>query len=243
MKPLDFVINIALPVVILITLSDASRLGPLRALLLSVAIPFGFGLWEILRSRVLQPASVMGVVGVLLTGVIGIFDLDSAWFPVKEAAVPFGFAILLLMTDRANVPIARLLPEMLIRRDRLRAGLDARQAHAGYRSLLTGISRRWALMLAMSGTLKFSLSGVIVTAETNTPAFNRQIAFYELAQLPTTFLLMGIMMLALIGWIGQRASSLTGLPPRELYHGGEKLARLLERARALLRRGALVGRR
>lgn len=113
------VINIILPVAILLLLSDDSRLGPLPALLLAMGIPMIYGIWELVRSRAVNISSIMGIVGVLLTGVIAVFELDTELFAVKEAAIPIGFAAILLVSNRMQFPVVKLLFDMVQRRDRV----------------------------------------------------------------------------------------------------------------------------
>ena len=92
----EIVITIIVPAVVLMKLSGEANLGPLSALLLALAFPVGWGLWDGLRRRKLNWLSVLGVVSTLLTGGIGLLKLDAQWLAVKEAAGPglIGLAVL-----------------------------------------------------------------------------------------------------------------------------------------------------
>ena len=75
----EIVITIIVPAVILMKFSGEANLGPTRALLLALAFPVGWGLWDGWRRRKLNWLAVLGVVSTLLTGGIGLLKLDAQW--------------------------------------------------------------------------------------------------------------------------------------------------------------------
>jgi hypothetical protein len=232
-KPL---LNIFLPIVILLTLSDPDRLGALPALLLAVGIPAAYGVWELLRSRTVNASSILGVVSVLLTGVIAVFELDTDLFAWKEAAIPVGFAAVLLVTNRMRFPVVKLLFDMVQRRDTVETAVREQGQEAAYRAHIERSGTIWAGIMLLSGVLKFILSSIIMTADAGTKAFNTQLATYELVQIPTTMLLTMVLILSLIFFIAKGTGTIIGLPPSQVLRGGEKMARVGERFAPVLAR-------
>lgn len=229
MNPLGAFFNIVVPVVILLGLSSPDRLGPITALILAVLIPAAYGTWQFARSRVADISALLGVVSVLLTGVIGVFELSTRLYAVKEAAIPLGFAAILLISNRTRYPVVTLLADMIQRRDRVRTAIEARGAELAYHRHIVRSGRIWAAIMALSGALKFLLSSLVVNSPAGTQAFNEDLARYELVQLPTTFLLSGILILSLIWYIVSGTGKLAGLQPGEILRGGERVERVARR--------------
>jgi hypothetical protein len=223
------IINIALPIAILFLLSDDDRLGPLPALLLAVAIPALYGIWELLRTRKVNAMSVMGIVSVLLTGVIGVFQLDSGLFAVKEALVPLGFAALLLISNRSDFPLVKLLFDVVQRKERVERAVHAVNGEAAYRHHIERSGAIWAGIMTLSGVMKFTLASIVVTADAGTKAFNTQLATYEVVQIPTTMAITMVLILALIWSIGKGTGRIIDLPPSQVLRGGERLASIVAR--------------
>jgi hypothetical protein len=223
------IINIALPIAILFLLSDEDRLGPLPALLLAVAIPAVYGIVELLRTRKVNAMSVMGIVSVLLTGVIGVFQLDSGLFAVKEALVPLGFAALLLISNRSDFPLVKLLFDVVQRKERVERAVHAVGGEAAYRRHIERSGAIWAGIMALSGVMKFTLASIIVTADAGTKAFNTELATYEVVQIPTSMLITMVLILALIWSIGRGTGRIIDLPPSQVLRGGERLPPIFAR--------------
>ena len=77
-RPLfDLLFSILLPSVILMKLSGPEALGAPGALVLALAFPISLGLYELVRFNATNWIAVLGLVSVLLTGGIGLLELDA----------------------------------------------------------------------------------------------------------------------------------------------------------------------
>ena len=235
MNPLSAMLNIVLPVAILLGLSADDRLGAVPALLLAISIPTATGIYQIARERRIDASALLGVVSVLLTGVIGVFELSTRLFAIKEAAIPLGFAAVLLVSNATRYPISTLLADMVQRRERILRHLETEAQQQQYRGHLQAIGRVWAGIMIVSGVLKFALASVVVTSPAGTEAFNRELAFYELVQLPTTFSLTGLLILGLIWYVVEGTSRITGLAPADILRGGARTERVARRLAPIAR--------
>lgn len=235
MNPVSAIINIFIPVAILLGLSNDDRLGAIPALLLAIGIPAATGIYQLARERKVDASAILGVVSVLLTGVIGVFELSTRLFALKEAAIPIGFAVVLIGSNFTRYPISTLLADMVQRRDRVQAHLTTPEVKAEYHAHLQAIGRVWAGIMILSGVLKFILASLVVTSPAGTEAFNHDLAFYELVQLPTTFTLTGVLILSLIWYVVTGTSRITGLTPGEILRGGTKTERVAKRLAPIAR--------
>ena len=145
----SLLLNIVIPAVILSALSKEGRLGPVWALVFAAGIPAAYGIWFAFSRRQANIYSILGVVSVLLTGILGLFKTDPLWFAVKEALMPLIIAAVILLSHlRPNPFVASILlnPQM-VDRPKITAALTARDALGAFRDLL------WKASLALSVTL------------------------------------------------------------------------------------------
>lgn len=229
MNPISVLVNIAIPVVILLTLSAPDRLGALPALLLAIGIPAVYGIIELRRSREINPASIIGVTSVVLTGVIGVFELSTRLLAIKEAAIPIAFAVILVVSNRTKFPVVTMLADMVQRRDRVRAAVENQGRQEAYAAHIRRSGVVWAMIMTLSGVLKYILASLVVTSPAGTEAFNHELARYELVQLPTTFTLSGVLILSLIWYIANGTARITGMETADVLRGGEKVNRVAKR--------------
>ena len=229
MNPISVLVNIAIPVAILLTLSAPDKLGALPALLLAIGIPAVYGIVELLRTRQMNPASIIGILSVVMTGVIGVFELSTRLLAVKEAVIPIGFAVILVVSNHTKFPVITMLSDMVQRRDRVRAALDTPTRQAAYDSHIKTAGVVWAAIMTLSGVLKYILASLVVKSPAGTEAFNHELARYELVQLPTTFTLSGVLILSLIWYIASGTAKITGMETADVLRGGEKVNRVASR--------------
>lgn len=112
---LSLLLNIVLPGIILMQLSKPGRLGPILALVIAIALPIGYGIYDGISRRKLNFFSVIGFVSTLLTGVLA-FPKEPVWFALKEAIIPIVFAVAILVSHRTEKPLIRLFlwnPDLL----------------------------------------------------------------------------------------------------------------------------------
>ena len=209
----EIVITIIVPAVVLMKLSGEANLGALGALLLALAFPVGWGLWDGLRRRKLNWLSVLGVVSTLLTGGIGLLKLDAQWLAVKEAAVPGLIGLAVLGSNWTSWPLIRILVfnPTLFDVDRVHAALEARRNVVPFELRL----RTGTLLLAgtffFSAVMNYLLARWVVTSPAGTEAFNEELGRLTLLSYPIIAIPSMLMMMGLLFWLARGAKALTGL--------------------------------
>ena len=81
-------LNVIIPSVIMTKFSNADYLGPVWGLVVALAFPISYGLWDFLSKGKTNFFSLLGLFSVLMTGGIGLLKLDKNWMVVKETAIP-----------------------------------------------------------------------------------------------------------------------------------------------------------
>lgn len=226
LKPL---FTIVIPIAILLTLSDADRLGAIPALLLSLALPLGYGLWELARSSRVDVTAAISIVSLLFTGLIGLLELPPEWFALKEAAIPLLFSVLIAGSAGARYPLVRLLFDQVVERETATRAIASRGTEGAYGRLIARTSWLWAGTMALSGIMRYVLATVVVTSTPGSAAFNRELGTMSALRLPTVTLVTLVLMIATTTYLVRGTSRLTGLTPSQFFRGGKRVAALLDR--------------
>ena len=219
---IEIAVTIIVPAIVLMKLSGDDRLGSLRALLLALAFPLAWGLWDGYKRRKLNWLSVLGVVSTLLTGGIGLLALDAQWLAVKEAAVPSLIGLVILGSAWTQSPLIRLLVfnATLFDVDRVHKALEERHNTAAFEQRL----RAGTIMLAgtffFSAVANYILARWVVHSPAGTQAFNEELGRLTLLSYPVIAVPSMLMMMALMFWLARGAKSLTGLDLGDMMQGG-----------------------
>lgn len=218
-RPLvDMAVSILIPSLILMKLSGEQRLGADGALLLALAFPLGWGAFEMIRYRKFNGIALLGLVSVLLTGGIGLLQLDSGWLAVKEAAVPGLLGLAVLVSTRTRYPLIRTLlynPRVL----------DVEKIHQHLERLGHVMQFEARLLRAtywLAGTFFFSsamnyvLAKWIVTSPSGSEAFNEELGRMTLLSYPMIAIPSTLMMMAILYYLWRTIHGLTGLDLEEI---------------------------
>jgi hypothetical protein len=170
--------NIVLPAVILSKLSEPDRLGPNLSLVVALALPLGYFLWDYFQTRKANFISILGFVSILLTGSFGLMQLDGIWFAVKEASIPAVIAIALIASLWTKSPLVKtvLYNDKIIDVETVNAKLILSNNLSEFNKLLVVTTWLLAASFILSSVLNFVLAVVILKSPTGTPEFNKELA-------------------------------------------------------------------
>jgi len=217
-RPLiDLAVSILIPSLILMKLSGEDRLGADGALLLALAFPLGWGLWELARYRKFNWIALLGLISVLLTGGIGLLQLDTQWLAIKEAAVPGIIGIAVLASTRTRYPLIRTLlynPKVLheqLERNGQTEHFETRLLRATY--LLSGT-------FFFSSFMNYVLAKWIVNSPAGSEAFNAELGRMTLLSYPMIAIPSMLMMMAIFFYLWRTIHGLTGLRLEDIMASG-----------------------
>ena len=219
---LEIAVTIIVPAIILMQFSSTERLGTLGALLLALAFPVGWGLWDGGRRRKLNWLSVLGVVSTLLTGGIGLLALDAFWLAVKEAAVPALIGLVILGSAWTASPLIRLLVfnASLFDVKRVQAALETKGNLRAFEQALRSGTILLAGTFFFSAVANYLLARWVVVSPAGTEAFNQELGRLTLLSYPVIAIPSMIMMMGLMYWLARQAKTLTGLDIGDMLHAG-----------------------
>jgi len=221
---LSLLLNIVIPVLVLNKLSDPGRLGPTGALVLALAFPLGYGVWDRFRRRQWNPMSLIGLVSILLTGGIGLLRLDRIWFAIKEAAIPLvlGGAVLVSLGTRRPLVRALLLNPSVIDMQTVERALEQRGARAQFDTLLVRGSWMVAASFLLSACLNFGLATWVLKSDPGTAQFNQELGRMTALSFPVITVPTLVVTVIALWYILTGIERATGLGLDAILHGGRR---------------------
>ncbi len=218
-RPLiDLLISIVIPSVILMKFSGPENLGPTKALIIALAFPIVYGLYELIFNGKRNLMALLGVISVLLTGGIGLLKIDAQWLAVKEAAIPLCIGIGVLVANKLGFPLVKklLFNPNIMNVDRINEELSKRNNSSLFENRLDRANTLLAGTFLFSAVMNYILAKIIVTSESGTTAFNEELGRMTLLSYPVIAIPSMVMMLAIFWFIWRTVNRLTGLSLEEV---------------------------
>lgn len=217
---IELLVNILIPSLILMKLSGAEHLGSVVALVLALAFPLVWGAMDLIKSRKINIFSALGLVNIVLTGGIGLLELDTQWLAVKEAAVPGVIGLVVLASIRTRYPLVRtlLFNPSVIDVDKVHKHLEERGNVAAFEARLQNSTIMLAGTFFFSSMMNYLLATWIVTSPTGTEAFNEELGRLTLLSYPMIALPSMLMMMAVLYYLVRSVRHLAGLGFMEIVH-------------------------
>jgi intracellular septation protein A len=210
---IELLITLLIPSLILMKLSGPENLGAAGALLLALAFPLGWGVRDFLARRKLNLFAALGLVSILLTGGIGLLQLDTQWLAIKEAAIPGLLGLAVAISAHTRYPLVRVLlfTPALMDVERIQSALDQRGNLAAFEARLRTATWMLAGSFAFSSAMNYALATWIVTSQAGSAAFNEELGRLTLLSYPMIALPSMLIMMAALYYLARTIHSLAGL--------------------------------
>jgi hypothetical protein len=214
----DLLVSIVIPSVILMKFSGPEHLGANQALVLALAFPLGWGLFELIRYRKFNFIALLGLISVFLTGGIGLMKLDPQWLAVKEAAVPGLIGIAVLVSTRTRYPLIRtiLYNRKVLNVDLIHDRLAERGLVDIFELRLLKATYFLAGTFFFSSCMNYAVAKWIVVSPSGTQAFNEELGRMTLVSYPMIAIPTMIMMILIMVYLWRTIHGLTGLKMEEI---------------------------
>ncbi len=180
---------------------DDLPISPAWTLILALAFPICYGIYDFITRKKYNFFSVLGFVSILISGGVGLLELDKDWIAVKEAAIPALFAVAVLLSLKSPFPLVRtfLYSPEIFDVPKVEAALERRGNQAEFDRLIELCTYYLVASFAISAVLNFVLAKYFVRSETGTPEFLEELGKMTFWSWPViTVPTMIVMMLALM---------------------------------------------
>ncbi|HWS02967.1 MAG TPA: VC0807 family protein [Gammaproteobacteria bacterium] len=197
---IELLITLIIPSVILMKLSGDGDLGAINALLLALSLPVFWGVRDFIVRRKLNLFAALGLVSILLTGGIGLLQLDTQWLAIKEAAIPGLIGVAIYVSSYSRYPLVQVLlyTPALMNIDLIQSSLDERGNRHAFENSLRNATRMLGGSFFFSSAMNYFLATWIVTSPSGTAAFNEELGrltllSYPMIAVPSMLIMMGVM--------------------------------------------------
>lgn len=210
---IDLLVSIAIPSIILMKFSGAENLGATTALIVALAFPLSWGLFELFKYRQFNFIALLGLISVLLTGGIGLLKLDPQWLAIKEAAIPGLIGIAVLISTYTRYPLIRTLlyNPKFINVDKIRQKLNEGDNIEAFETRLQNATYLLSSTFLFSSVMNYILAKWVVTSPAGSASFNEELGQMTLLSYPVIAIPSMLMMMAIFYYLWRTINGLTGL--------------------------------
>lgn len=215
---IDLLFSLIIPSLILMKFSGDNSLGTRTALIVALAFPLGWGLYELLKHRKFNFIALLGLISVVLTGGIGLLQLDPQWLAVKEAAIPGLMGIAVLVSTRTRYPLIRTLlySPAVMDVSKIKQKLESLGNTAAFEGRLLNATYLLGSTFFFSAVMNYVLAKWIVTSPAGSTAFNEELGRLTLLSYPVIAIPSMLMMLAIFYYLWRTIHGMTGFTIEEI---------------------------
>lgn len=219
---LNIVCNIVIPTLILTRFSGEKALGPVWGLVVALAFPVSYGIWDFTQRRQANFISIIGFFSVLLSGGLGLTKVGGMGFAIKEAAMPLLIGLAVLISLRTKRPLVKSIVynEQIIDLEKVDMALAARGNKPALDALLVRASYGLAASFLISAVLNFGLARYLLKSPAGTEAFNAELGKMHALSWPVIVLPSMAMLMWILWHLVKGIEQLTGLKQEEIFRGG-----------------------
>jgi len=217
---LELLFNIAIPSIILMKLSGEEYLGSMSALVVALLFPLGYGLYDFIKNKSLNFIALLGFLSTLLTGGIGLFELDVEWLAIKEAAIPLVIGLVVLISGFWGKPLIAkiLLNPLLFNLDLIYETLSNKGKTEEFKAKIQRANHLLSVTFVFSATMNYLLAKWIVVSPAGTTQFNEQLGEMTMLSYPVIAIPSTIMLFAIMFYVVKSVMKLTSLKLEQVLH-------------------------
>src|SRR5882757_5697403 len=221
---LNLICNVVLPTLVLTKFSTDKWLGPVWGLVVALAFPITYGLYDFAARKKANTLSILGFVSVLLSGGMGLFKADGFWFAVKDAVLPTCIGLFVLISMRTKSPLLRemVFNDQIVDVARVETALAARGQASAFEALMRRSSMWLALSFIVSAPVNFALARYILRSPPGTPEFNAELGKMHLIVWPVIVIPSMIALMIIFWKLLNGLAALTGLTTDEILRSEKK---------------------
>nr|WP_232360091.1 VC0807 family protein [Paraneptunicella aestuarii] len=208
----NLIFNIILPTLILSKLSTDDMLGPELGIVVALAFPIGYGLWDLKQSGKVNALSILGIVSVFLTGGISLLELDPKYIAIKEAAIPGLIGIAVLISQKTSYPLVKtfILNDQIINMPALNQALEKHNKQQEFERKVNFSSLIVASSFFLSSALNYLLAKWILVSPPGTTAYNEELGKMTALSYPVIVIPSMVLLIGAIWYLFVQMKKLTG---------------------------------
>ena len=187
-----------------------------NALVLSLSFPVGYFIVNWIIHKRTSIVARAGIVGVLLTGVVGLFELSSQWLAIKDAAIPFVLGLLILLTLKMDPPllVRMVCNDKFMDVYKVDAALERNGKGCSFKKLFRDTTWLFFFAFVFSAVMHYILAVIVLVDPMPT---NEQIAELMYLKYPYCVLPFALCIIFIVLYFFRKMTRLTGLTMDEIF--------------------------
>lgn len=222
---LNIALNIIIPTVILTKFSGEQALGAKFGIIVALAFPISYGIYDFFRARKINFFSALGVVSIVLTGGISLLQLDPQYIAIKEATIPALFGIATVISLYTPYPLVRtfIYNDKIVQLKRVDEALEKHGSKQAFDTSLRNASLMVACSFFLSSALNYGLARYLLVSPPGTEAFNAELGKMTALSFPVISVPAMLVLLATAWYLFRSITRLTHLSLEEIIVDNEKV--------------------
>ncbi len=216
----EILFNVFIPSFILMKFSGDEHLGTAMALVVALLFPIIYGGMDLVRNKKFNFISALGFISVLLTGGIGLLELDTRWLALKEALIPGLIGLAVLGSTFTRYPLMQklVLNDTVLNLALINQRLKENGKTDAFERCLMSSNYLFASTFAFSSAMNYFLATWIVTSPSGTTAFNEELGKMTLYSYPMIAIPSMLMMFGIFYYIWRQVRAMTSLETEQIFH-------------------------
>ncbi|HHX8538134.1 TPA: VC0807 family protein [Vibrio diabolicus] len=216
----EILFNVFIPSFILMKFSGDEHLGTPMALVVALLFPIIYGGMDLVRNKKFNFISALGFISVLLTGGIGLLELDTRWLALKEALIPGLIGLAVLGSTFTRYPLMQklVLNDTVLNLSLINERLKENGQSEAFERCLMSSNYLFASTFAFSSAMNYFLATWIVTSPSGTAAFNEELGKMTLYSYPMIAIPSMLMMFGIFYYIWRQVRTMTSLETEQIFH-------------------------
>ncbi|HHF3169283.1 TPA: VC0807 family protein [Vibrio diabolicus] len=216
----EILFNVFIPSFILMKFSGDEHLGTAMALVVALLFPIIYGGMDLVRNKKFNFISALGFISVLLTGGIGLLELDTRWLALKEALIPGLIGLAVLGSTFTRYPLLQklVLNDTVLNLSLINERLKENGQSEAFERCLMSSNYLFASTFAFSSAMNYFLATWIVTSPSGTAAFNEELGKMTLYSYPMIAIPSMLMMFGIFYYIWRQVRTMTSLETEQIFH-------------------------
>ncbi|HHF2890699.1 TPA: VC0807 family protein [Vibrio diabolicus] len=216
----EILFNVFIPSFILMMFSGDEHLGTAMALVVALLFPIIYGGMDLVRNKKFNFISALGFISVLLTGGIGLLELDTRWLALKEALIPGLIGLAVLGSTFTRYPLMQklVLNDTVLNLSLINERLKENGQSEAFERCLMSSNYLFASTFAFSSAMNYFLATWIVTSPSGTAAFNEELGKMTLYSYPMIAIPSMLMMFGIFYYIWRQVRTMTSLETEQIFH-------------------------
>lgn len=208
---LNIFLNVIIPALILTKLSDPQYLGQVWALIVALAFPILYGAYDYITRKKHNFFSALGLISVLLTGGIGLMELNKGWMVAKETAIPALMGLAVFVSQYTKFPLVKTFLNQILDLDKIKLTFEEQNAGEKFQTVLKNSTLWLSLSFFISAALNYVLAIKILVGEPGSVEFNESLGKMTALSFPVISLPMMVIVGLIMYYLFREIKKTTGL--------------------------------